>query len=61
MVEDELHEKKRQISNPHYLFIGTVHLMVHIYIKHYVCDQNLEVMQSNWSHWLCEFSYSSSE
>jgi len=41
-VEDELHIKKRQISNPDYLFIGTVHLMVHIYIKHDLCDQNLE-------------------
>jgi len=28
-VEDELHKKKR-ISNPHYLFIDIVHLMVHI-------------------------------
>lgn len=43
-VEDELHKKERQISNPHYLFIGTVHLIVHIYIKHHLCAQNLEVV-----------------
>ena len=44
-VEDELHKTNRQISNPHYLlFIGTVHLMVHMYIKHHLCDQNLEVV-----------------
>jgi len=29
-VEDELHKKTRQITNAHYLFIGTVLLMVHI-------------------------------
>lgn len=43
IVEDELHKKNRQINNAHQLFIGTVHPMVHIYIKHHSCDRNLEV------------------